>query len=727
MNVEQENSVKRHQILPWVRILILVSALVCICAISYKTTGSIIPLNPKDGVIFQNALLLIVLGSALLEYKFTKPADSALNGLLGCITLITVYRFAPATAWWMVFTYCLIVFVMATTCVAVSSGPNIGGWRAKAATYTYRPSVVLGRARVLFSIVFLASVFWFYGVQEYETALLVLFWGIFVAIWPLGLPEFLSAFRPHQKSTIEAVGRVVRTDWPDLVRVVLDPGATWSRRSPKVLQQSDGQQCYVVPLYHQMQEEGVLATGLCVGKVEEPLPDLIPGSVYNTAATVLSPEQMLGGGETSRLIGFVDVDSSIGLIRFETWEPLLCKEGLIVWCTLGDQKVHYQITEGATKEEGLESDRHGYQVAFASQLGVYDPGAGFVKHPWLPLMNTPVFAEPSDYGKEFKLPDERDFVFGNIPGSQIKMTGPFTDILDYHTAILGVTGSGKTELALDMLRHAVMQKTKVICIDLTAKYEGRLSDLEPADLSISASLSSELGAKLTDVETGNFGAGKEKKALNEFSARLREDIRSSISGFIESDAEDQRLGIITLNEISNTKATIFITEIYLTSILKYAKENSKTCPRILLVVEEAHTVIPEASTMGLGDFDSKGIVAKIAQIALQGRKFGVGLLVITQRTATVSKSVLTQCNTLIAFSCFDDTSLGFFKNFFGKTHTAAIPDLPSLNVVVFGKGVRSQRPVIVEIPFSEEKHRLGLQERKVTEVADDSEKEVEND
>ena len=727
MGSEQGTTSNRHPILPWVRILILLSALVCIFAMAYTTTGSIIPLNPEDGIIFQNALLLIVLGSALLEYKFTKPADSALNGLFGCITLITVYRFAPTLTWWMVFIYCMIVFVMATTCIAVSYRPTIGGWRAKVATITYRPSVVLGKARVLFSIVFLAAVFWFYGLQGYETAALVLFWGIFIVIWPLGLPEFLSAFRPYQKVTTEAIGRVVRTDWPDLVRVTLAPGATWSRRSPKVLQQSDGQQCYVVPLYHQIQEEGVLGTGLCVGEVDKSLPNLTPGSVYNTTATGLSPEQMLGGGKNSKLIGFVDVDSSIGRIRFETWEPLLCKEGLIVWCTLGDQKVHYQITEGATKEEGLESDRHGYQVAFASQLGVYDPGTGFVKHPWLPPMNTPVFAEPSDYGKNFKLPDDRDFVFGNIPGSQIRMTGPFTDILDYHTAILGVTGSGKTELAFDMLRHAVMQKTKVVCIDLTAKYEGRLSDLKPVDLSISTSLSTELSAKLTDVETGEYGAGKEKKALNEFAAQLREDIGTTISAFVESETEDNQLGIISLNEISNTKATIFITEIYLTSILNYAKENSETCPRILLVIEEAHTVIPEASTMGLGDFDSKGIVAKIAQIALQGRKFGVGLLVITQRTATVSKSVLTQCNTLIAFSCFDDTSLGFFKNFFGKTHTAAIPDLPSLNVVIFGKGVRSQRPVIVEIPLSEKKHRLGLQERKVPEVTDDSEKEVANE
>ena len=163
--------------------------------------------------------------------------------------------------------------------------------------------------------------------------------------------------------------------------------------------------------------------------------------------------------------------------------------------------------------------------------------------------------------------------------------------------------------------------------------------------------------------------------------------------------EDNRVGIITLKEISNTKATLYITELYLTCLLHYAKDNPDKCPRTLIVVEEAHTVMPEPSTVGLGDFESKGLVSKIAQIALQGRKYGVGLLVVAQRTATVSKSVLTQCNTIISFTCIDDTSLNFLKNVFGHSYTKLIPELPPLHAIIYGKGIRSQRPLIVEIPF----------------------------
>jgi len=112
--------------------------------------------------------------------------------------------------------------------------------------------------------------------------------------------------------------------------------------------------------------------------------------------------------------------------------------------------------------------------------------------------------------------------------------------------------------------------------------------------------------------------------------------------------------------------------------------------------------------MGLGDFDSKGLVGKIAQIALQGRKFGVGLLVLAQRTATVSKTVLTQCNTIISFTCYDDTSLGFLKNIFGPAHVALIPNLPRLHAVAFGPWVRSQHPIVFEVPYDAKKAKAGV-------------------
>ncbi len=61
----------------------------------------------------------------------------------------------------------------------------------------------------------------------------------------------------------------------------------------------------------------------------------------------------------------------------------------------------------------------------------------------------------------------------------------------------------------------------------------------------------------------------------------------------------------------------------------------------MVVVEEAHNYIPER---GSGKAASTAV---IRTIAAEGRKFGLGLLVISQRPARVDKNVISQCNTQI--------------------------------------------------------------------------------
>jgi len=403
-------------------------------------------------------------------------------------------------------------------------------------------------------------------------------------------------------------------------------------------------------------------------------------------------------------IGLVSEDSRIGKINFETWCPQKCKEGLLVFCHISGERVFYQITEGNTREEILAKNIRGLQIAEAAQLGTIKDGKKFIKYPWLPEIHAAVFVAGEQPDVSSPELESDEFVIGQVPGSSVSVVASTKDMLTYHTAILGVTGTGKTELAYDFIREAVSRDAKVFCVDLTGLYGDRLSDLDPQELSIDKNTATELGKKLFDVETGEYKAQKEKKILQQFESQLRQDVRKRVDGFLGGDVH--RIGLFNLPTISNTKATITVTEMYLSSILEYARHHPEGSP-IMVVLEEAHTVIPESGTMGLGDFESKAMVAKIAQIALQGRKYRVGLLVIAQRTATVSKTVLTQCNTVIAFSCFDQTSLDFLTNFCGRDYANLIPNLGFLQAVMFGKGIRSERPLIVEIPYDEKKNQVG--------------------
>jgi uncharacterized protein len=84
---------------------------------------------------------------------------------------------------------------------------------------------------------------------------------------------------------------------------------------------------------------------------------------------------------------------------------------------------------------------------------------------------------------------------------------------------------------------------------------------------------------------------------------------------------------------------------------------------------------------------------------LQGRKYGVGLLVISQRTALVSKTILSQCNTFLTHSLVDQTSLNFLESVYSSQHTRLIPNLRQFEFLAFGKALRAERPVLLKRPF----------------------------
>jgi uncharacterized protein len=78
----------------------------------------------------------------------------------------------------------------------------------------------------------------------------------------------------------------------------------------------------------------------------------------------------------------------------------------------------------------------------------------------------------------------------------------------------------------------------------------------------------------------------------------------------------------------------------LISDLFSARKNSEI-PPFFLVLEEAQNYVPERS---FGEVKSSKV---IRQVIAEGRKFGLGVAVVTQRPARIEKSVLSQCGTQI--------------------------------------------------------------------------------
>ena len=139
-----------------------------------------------------------------------------------------------------------------------------------------------------------------------------------------------------------------------------------------------------------------------------------------------------------------------------------------------------------------------------------------------------------------------------------------------------------------------------------------------------------------------------------------------------------------------------VTQIISDAALKVTQKRGRTdSPRLCLVYEEAHSLVPEwNATVFEGD---RAATNGTARAILQGRKYGVGCLLITQRTASVTKTILNQCNSVFAMRSFDDTSKEFLSNYIGRDYAALLPNLPERHAVFFGRASSCENPVHIQL------------------------------
>lgn len=315
---------------PMVRVFIMLAGLLCALLISWKFTGSPLPQDSQYSIVFQNALLLIVLGSAILEHFFTKPADSMINSLMAGITMLGVYHVSPTLAWWVVFSYCVFVFFISTVCVATSGRRGSGDTVSVVNSRLYKPAIVLGRSRLIFSIVFLFGIYSFYSIQSELAVYLIVFWGVFMAIWPLKIPQLLSSISFRSQEVIQPIGRLLRLDNPGILRFAIDQDTDWELGKPLIYQRVDKSQQWVLPLYSYLNDERRIGTALLLGLVEDLKKGLSDGHIYEPDEELGHDSVMTLLGETTqaRLIGFVAEDSSIGRIRLEVKSDSSCVDGI---------------------------------------------------------------------------------------------------------------------------------------------------------------------------------------------------------------------------------------------------------------------------------------------------------------------------------------------------------------------------------------------------------------
>ena len=171
-------------------------------------------------------------------------------------------------------------------------------------------------------------------------------------------------------------------------------------------------------------------------------------------------------------------------------------------------------------------------------------------------------------------------------------------------------------------------------------------------------------------------------------------------------------GALTVIDLSLVPAevihivTAVIARMTLEALQRYRQVNGgKTLPTTL-VMEEAHTFIRKYAC----DSDETAAYSMCTQvfekIAREGRKFGLGLILSSQRPSELSQTVLSQCNTFLLHRISNDRDQELVNKLVPDNLRGLLrelPSLPSQKAILLGWA--SELPVLVQMNYLEAEHR----------------------
>lgn len=177
--------------------------------------------------------------------------------------------------------------------------------------------------------------------------------------------------------------------------------------------------------------------------------------------------------------------------------------------------------------------------------------------------------------------------------------------------------------------------------------------------------------------------------MNEWTSKSPslEQIIAQLVGEIQGEKEANRdiriLDISGLpNEVAGPLAAMLARLLFQYKIYQTTDERKRD--PILLVCEEAHRYVPNR-----GDAEYAAAQTAIRRIAREGRKYGIGLMLVSQRPADVESTVISQCGTWLVLrltNAADQQQVARFLPDGLSGMTKALPNLAQQEAIFVGEG-----------------------------------------
>jgi hypothetical protein len=177
----------------------------------------------------------------------------------------------------------------------------------------------------------------------------------------------------------------------------------------------------------------------------------------------------------------------------------------------------------------------------------------------------------------------------------------------------------------------------------------------------------------------------------------------------KSEAGNGELAIIDLSLVPSDVLHVVIavvSRIVFEATQRYRKLNDVELPTVL-VLEEAHTFIKRGTDDESGTLTASQMCRQtFERIAREGRKFGLGLVLSSQRPSELSPTVLAQCNTFLLHRIVNDRDQELVAKLVPDNLGGLLKELPSLpsrQAILLGWA--APVPTLVEITELPDDHR----------------------
>ena len=182
------------------------------------------------------------------------------------------------------------------------------------------------------------------------------------------------------------------------------------------------------------------------------------------------------------------------------------------------------------------------------------------------------------------------------------------------------------------------------------------------------------------------------------------DLASILKQFIGySDAEEENITIIDLSAIPFEVLSIVISllsRVIFDFAFHYSKirhhEGLVNDIPFMLVCEEAHNYIPKN-----GGAEYAASRHSIERIAKEGRKYGLNLMVVSQRPSEVSETIFSQCNNFVVLKLTNVNDQNCIKNLLPDNNASLVDVLPTLSAgecLVVGDAVPLPAVIKMDMP-----------------------------